>query len=169
MNELPAKVVNADEVPETERFMGKHWGAAFKALTPSMRSRGGRLGINQMRVGPGRSVCPFHHHQREDEAFFILSGRGILRYGDELTPLRPGDCVSCPAGTGVAHQIANPFDEDLVYLAIGAHDPQEVCVYPDNGKVLVRALGRIGELGDAKYMDGEPERPRILELFDEDA
>ncbi len=164
MTELPPTVVNVDEVPETERFGGDHWGAAFRSLTPSMVPRGGRLGVNRMRVPSGRTTCPFHSHQREDEVFFILSGRGVLRYGDDLRELRPGDCVSCPAGTGVAHQIANPFDEDLIYLAIGAHDPDEVCVYPDNGKVMVRSLKQIGRMTTAEYLDGESDPPRIFEL-----
>jgi uncharacterized cupin superfamily protein len=68
-------------------------------------------------------MCPFHYHMLEDEVFFIISGRGVLRCGEEVRPLRAGDCVYCPAGTRVAHQLANPFDEDLVYLAIGPHNP----------------------------------------------
>jgi uncharacterized cupin superfamily protein len=39
-----------------------------------MRPRGGRLGVNHSRLPPGRSMCPFHYHQREDEVFFVLSG-----------------------------------------------------------------------------------------------
>ena len=98
--------------------------------------------------------------------FFVLSGRGVLRYGDELRELREGDCVSCPAGTGVAHQIANPHSEDLIYLAIGRHDPDEVCTYPDTGKVMVRSLQRVGQLADEPYFAGEPDRPKILGLVD---
>ena len=109
-------------------------------------------------------MCPFHYHELEDEACFILSGRGVLRYGDDVRTLRAGDCVSCPAGTKLAHQIANPFDEDLVYLAIGPHEPHEVCVYPDTGKVMIRSLKRGGHLNDAAYFDGEPSPPLIFDL-----
>jgi uncharacterized cupin superfamily protein len=76
--------------------------------------------------------------------------------------VRAGDCVSCPAGTGEAHQLGNPFDEDCVYLAIGNHEPEEVCFYPDTGKVLVRGLGAIGRVSPTAYMDGEPEIPGVL-------
>lgn len=111
--------------------------------------------------------CPFHWHSREDEVFYILSGRGILRYGDKVLQLGPGDCVSCPAGTKTAHQIANPFDEDLVYLAIGHHDPHEVCGYPDTGKLLIRSTGDIGAMQAMKYMENEPDPPKIFELSKE--
>jgi uncharacterized cupin superfamily protein len=67
----------------------------------------------------------------------------------------------------VAHQIGNPFDEDLVYLAIGSYDPHEVCTYPDNGKVLVRGIKRIGTLEDREYMHGEGPVPPVLTLWEE--
>ena len=158
-------VVNVDEAEEIEHLHGERWGGTYKVLTPSMQPRGGSLGVNVTRLPPGRALCPFHYHQREDEVFFVLSGRGWLRYGDTVTELRAGDCVSCPAGTGVAHQIANPFAEDLVYLAIGPDDPDEVCVYPDSGKVMVRSLKQVGRLERTAYMDGESDEPRIFELI----
>lgn len=163
-DEQAPSIVNVDQVAEVDRQMGDHWGAPYKILTPSMRPRGGKLGVNQMRVPPGRAACPFHSHQLEDEVFYILSGKGLFRSGDTVTEVSSGDCISCPAGSGEAHQLGNPFDEDLVYLAIGNFEPHEVCVYPDNQKVLVRSLQRIGQLDQRDYMDGEPERPRILDL-----
>lgn len=156
-------IVNVNEVAEEGSVEGS-WGSYDRILTPSMRERGGKLGVVQTRIPPRTTSCPFHHHTLEDEVFFILSGRGVLRYGDELFELSPGDCVSCPAGTGVAHQIANPHDEDLVYLAIGPHEPNEVCGYPDSGKVMIRSMKAVGVLERTAYMSGEPDPPRILEL-----
>jgi uncharacterized cupin superfamily protein len=159
----PPIVVNVDDLPEQERGRGQ-FGAAFQSLTPSMRPRGGSLGINRMRLKKGHTTVPFHYHLREDEAFFVLSGRGVLRYGDELRDIRAGDCISCPAGTRIAHQIANPHDEDLVYLAIGAFDPNEVCVYPDSDKVMVRGVKIVGRVTPMEYFEAEPQPPKIFEL-----
>ncbi|MCB9622058.1 MAG: cupin domain-containing protein [Polyangiales bacterium] len=121
--------------------------------------------MNLTRLPPGRVAVPSHTHERADEVFYVLAGRGVLRYGERLRELRAGDCVSCPAATGVVHQIANPFDEDLVYLAIGVNDAHEVCTYPDTGKVLIRSLRRIGTIDDTPYMAGEPELPKALALW----
>jgi uncharacterized cupin superfamily protein len=164
MSEARGPIVNVDEVEEVSHIGEKPWGGYDRVLTPSMRPLGGRLGVCHSRVPPGHVMCPFHYHQREDEVFFVLAGRGVLRYGDEIYALRAGDCVSCPAGTRKGHQIANPFDTDLVYLAIGPHDPDEVCVYPDSGRVLIRSLKRRGFLRDAEPGEGEPPEPRIFEL-----
>jgi uncharacterized cupin superfamily protein len=157
-------IVNVKDVPEVAHEEGA-WGGAYKPLTPALDKLGGRLGVNLSRLRKGHTTCPFHYHHRDDEVFFVLSGRGVLRFGDALHEIGPGDCISCPAGTRVGHQIANPFEEDLVYLGIGPNDPNEVCVYPDTGKILVRAERRIGLLEDTPYLAGEPERPRIFDLI----
>ncbi|WP_167760182.1 cupin domain-containing protein [Paraburkholderia pallida] len=157
-------VVNVDTVKEIEQLNGDHWGSARKPLTPAMDAMPGRLGANVSRVPPGRTACPFHTHARADEIFYVLSGRGVFRYGETIQEIRAGDCISCPAGTGIAHQLANPFDEDLVYFAVGFNDPHEVCTYPDSGKVMIRSLQAIGRLTKAPYMDGETGEPKVFEL-----
>jgi len=158
-----AHVVNIADVDEIRYLKGRHWGGYYRQLTPALDRLGGRLGVSINRVPQGRSMCPFHAHYLEDEVFYVLSGRGVLRYGDTLREIGPGDCVACPAGTGVAHQLANPFEQDFVYLGIGANDPDEVCVYPDSGKVMVRSLKAVGFLKKADYLAGESVPPRIFE------
>jgi uncharacterized cupin superfamily protein len=159
----PPMIVNMNDLPERHASHGAY-SASSVGLTPSMRPRGGQLGINRMRLRQGQTACPFHYHLREDEAFVVLEGRGVLRYGGELRDIRAGDCISCPAGTGVAHQIANLYEEDLVYLAIGPFDPHEVCVYPDSDKLSVRGVKMLGNLERKDYFDDEPSPPRIFEL-----
>ena len=158
-----AVVVNLHELEEGTHVHGEGWASFERRLTP----KGASLGVNLCRVPPRRSGCPCHAHQLEAEVFIVQSGRGVLRYGDELRALAPGDCVYCPAGTGIGHQLANPFDEDFVYLAIGPRDPNEVCTYPDTGKVMVRSLGQHGRLAAAPNYEGEPEPPKIFALADE--
>ncbi|MCM0609073.1 MAG: cupin domain-containing protein [Ideonella sp. WA131b] len=167
----PPLVVNQSEVPEIVEMDEAHWGSAFKRLTPALDALGEqekrlrpRLGMSLSRVPPGRSGCPFHAHAREDEVFYVLAGRGLFRYGDEVLEIGPGDCISCPAGTGIAHQIANPFDEDLVFLGAGLNDGHEVCTYPDSHKVMVRSLQRIGLFEATDYGHGEGHRPRLLDM-----
>lgn len=96
----------------------------------------GRLGMRSVRVPPGHSACPAHTHLQADEIFVVLEGKGLFRYGDHVYEIHPGDCISCPADTGIAHQIANP------------PPPADVCTYPDSGSISVggrqalRALAR---------------------------
>ena len=48
--------------------------------------------------------------------FFIVRGRGTLRYGNETRPIRAGDVICCPTGGAeTAHQIINDSDGTLAY------------------------------------------------------
>lgn len=162
---LPPLVVNVDALPEEGTPEGP-WQNTWKVLTPGMKPRGGLLGASITRLPPGKVGCPLHHHMREDEFFYVIEGRGVLRYGDTVREIGPGDAISCPHGTGVGHQIANPFDAELVYLAVGLNDPDEVCVYPDTGKVLVRSLRTVGWLEKAPYIEKEPVPCKVFDLWD---
>ena len=158
-------VTNVGDAPVETSGSAAPWAGDWKVLTPHMRGAGGKLGMVQGRMPSGNVGCPFHWHAREDEIFYVISGRGILRYGDSLREVGPGDCISCPAGRQTAHQLANPFDEDLVYLAIGNNDPHEVRGYPDNGKVMVRHLQQVGSFEPRDYMHNEPDPPLIFDLI----
>ena len=158
-----SNVVNVDDVAEEAVEAPDGWISFYKILTPAL-PRMGRLGMNLSRVPPGQSARPFHTHQIEDEVFFVISGRGVFRYGDRVREIRAGDTLSCPAGTGTGHQVANPFDADLLYLAIGMNDPNEVATYPDSGQIMVRSLKRNGFLKDANYVDGQPAPSPIMTM-----
>lgn len=59
---------------------------------------------------------PLHVHDTEEEAFYVLSGRGIFLVGDERRELGPGDFVLVPRGT--PHALARVGDEELRMLVI---------------------------------------------------
>ena len=103
-----------------------------------------------------------------DELFYIVSGSGQYRYGEETMPVRAGDLVGAPAGAK-AHQIINTGSEDLRYLGIsgnGTENSVEVVDYPDSKKIGVAAgvknadfksatYAAMGRVTPADYFDGE--------------
>lgn len=94
------------------------------------------LGYSYDVVPPGKRACPFHSHRAEEEMFFIVKGRGTLRYGNETRKVRAGDIICCPTGgPETAHQLVNDSDEDLAFLSISTMAPAEVCEYPDSRKI----------------------------------
>ncbi len=116
-----------------------------------------RIGVNLVELAPGRQSCPRHWHVKEEEHFYVLSGRCVLRSGDDRHDMGPGDYVCFPANTGIAHAFENPFAEPCRLLAIGNRDPDEIAVYPDSGKMKLRALDRIVPLPaqGLDYWNGE--------------
>jgi len=59
-----------------------------------------KLGANWFTVGAGLSVAPLHAHHNNEEAIFVLHGRGTLQIGEKRVSLRAGDWVSPPGRPG---------------------------------------------------------------------
>jgi uncharacterized cupin superfamily protein len=96
------------------------------------------IGANVTRVPPGKAAFPFHHHYANEEHFFVLSGSGVLRHGDENHDVKKHDyLLHLPGGPERAHQLINTGDEDLVYLAISTNTVPDVVGYPDSAKTNV--------------------------------
>lgn len=101
-----------------------------------------QLGLHLMRVAPGHRSTEYHFHHYEEQAFYILSGRGEALIDGARRPIGPGDFLGF-ARCGAAHTLINTGDEDLVFLAARTQLEQDVCDYPMLGKRL--------------YMNGEEE------------
>lgn len=128
------------------------------------------LGLNTLGcmlhvVQPGKTAGPYHRHHGCDEMFFIVSGEGEYRIGDNRLPVRAGDCLGAPAG-GEAHQIINTGQGELRYLGLSNNGNADLVEFPDSGKVSMRVgakgiyyvdatfKGR-GRLTPTEYWDGE--------------
>ncbi|MGZ6671029.1 MAG: cupin domain-containing protein [Solirubrobacteraceae bacterium] len=118
-----------------------------------------RTGLRHDIVPPGRLNCPPHWHAAEHELFVVLEGGGTLELYDnqgalaEEHALRPGHCVSRPAGTNLAHML-RAGDQGLTYLAYGTRESGEVVYYPRSKKAwLGRVLVRVELVDD--YWEGE--------------
>jgi uncharacterized cupin superfamily protein len=164
MNE-PTKspVMNIADVPLADRGNGKSFVLKWGRVGPLLGLEG--LGCAVHVVPPGKRAFPFHRHHVLDEMFYIVSGAGEYRFGEETFALRAGDIVGAPAGSK-PHQIINTGSEDLRYLGISSMSGVDVVEYPDSKKLAVGAgiknadfktatyVG-IGRLAPADYYDGE--------------
>jgi uncharacterized cupin superfamily protein len=139
---IDAKVINIDELPLEHFEKGDRFACDSARIGPLLGAKD--LGYSYDVVPAGKRSCPFHSHRGEEEMFFIVRGRGLLRYGAETRPIRAGDFICCPAGgPDTAHQIVNDSSEELAYISVSTMMPAEVCEYPDSGKI--GAFGGSGE------------------------
>ena len=60
--------------------------------------------LAEARLPAGAKTTP-HHHQRTEEIYYVLQGRGRMHLGDETRQLGPGDAVAIPPGA--VHEIQN--------------------------------------------------------------
>ena len=98
------------------------------------------IGIHLISIAPGDKSTEFHTHRYEEEAIYVLSGRGIAVIGEATQKIGPGDFIGFPAG-GAAHETINDGAEPLVCLVIGQRLAQDVVDYPRKGKRLFRNSG----------------------------
>jgi uncharacterized cupin superfamily protein len=135
--ERPRNVVALEDVPPIFDGRARRAGEAAGAAA---------TGLNHVALPPGGQGAPAHCHSQEEELFVVLEGDGVLELwgrgeqSPEEHPLRGGDVVSRPAGTGVAHAL-RPGAEGLTYLAYGTREPNDMCFYPQSGRVSLRGLG----------------------------
>lgn len=74
---------------------------------------------------PGAYV-ELHKHRAAEEIFYVISGQGKARVGEEVTLIGPGTLLWVPPGTG--HAIVNTGTEPLKFLIIAYprdNDPWE--------------------------------------------
>lgn len=140
---LIKKPVNIESIPWQEQSEGENFAVRRRVLADTWASENpAKIGVQIQELEPGKQCWPFHYHMLEEEQVLVLSGELTVRLGDERNVMREGDYIRFPAGEEVAHALLNESDAPCRYLIIGDNEPNEVCVYPDSNKVLVRALGR---------------------------
>jgi uncharacterized cupin superfamily protein len=136
-DERAANVVALNDVPSIFDGRARRVGQAAGATA---------TGLNYVTLPAGGQGAPAHCHSLEEELFVVLDGDGVLQLWDRGAerpaehPLRPGDVVSRPAGTGVAHALL-PGPQGITYLAYGTRELNDMCFYPQSGRVSLRGLG----------------------------
>lgn len=98
------------------------------------------IGIHLIQIEPGKESTEYHLHYYEEEAVYVLSGKGTLTMENDLYPIAQGDFVGFPCHT-VAHSIINDGTEILECLVIGQRLDQDVADYPNQHKRLYRNNG----------------------------
>ena len=98
---------------------------------------GSPFDLDHVTLSPGKRNFPHHSHAALWEMYYIISGKAVVRIDEETHDVETGDTIVCPPG--MAHQIINESDEEVVYLVISNDPPFDSCYYPDSGKMLVAA------------------------------
>jgi uncharacterized cupin superfamily protein len=129
--------ISAKSIPAT---MGKTiYPAPYAALVEGRLKRKlgeyfglTNFGVNLTHLLPGAMSALAHSHSKQDEFIFILEGTPTLVLGQEEFILHPGDCHGLKAGTGIAHQLINRSQENVIYLEIGDRTEGDKVEYPND-------------------------------------
>lgn len=169
--------LSTEDVPWTEWSEVPRFGLRWRHLTRAAVGDGYHVGVAIEELPPGKQSAPAHWHLLEEEHVYVLEGSLTVRIGARSFPMRAGDYVCFPAGQQAGHCLVNETGAPCRYVIVGEREPNDVVVYPDSGKALVRGLGRraIFDLAARRgYWDGEetglpPGRSPPVDAADEPA
>jgi uncharacterized cupin superfamily protein len=114
-------VAHWDEVESFRPAKGE-MDAEWQRLGDAAGTRG--IGLNRVRVEPGKLPTPPHSHGASEELYFVLAGSGLAWQDGEVHELRPLDCVIHRADEMEHTFVAGP--EGLEYLVFGTRHPTEL-------------------------------------------
>jgi uncharacterized cupin superfamily protein len=151
-NQSHSQCVNVDDVPSTEFSYGQRFQVTRKQL--GMAAGGRKLGCTLVELLPGKRSWPLHYHTANEEAIYVLEGKGRVRIGDSEVPVRPGDYVALLSGPDGAHQTYNDSSSTLRYLCISTMIEPEVNFYPESNRVGFFAGSAPGGDREQRFLEG---------------
>ena len=114
-------VAHWDEVDWRHNAKGE-MDATWQRLGDAAGARG--VGVNRVRVEPGKLPTPPHSHGASEEIYFVLAGSGLAWQDGEVYEVRPLDCVIQRPDEMEHTFVAG--DHGLEYLVFGTRHPTEL-------------------------------------------
>jgi uncharacterized cupin superfamily protein len=93
------------------------------------------VGVNRVRVAPGRLPTPPHSHGASEEVYFVLSGSGLAWQDGDVHEIGPRDCVVHRADHFEHTLVAGP--DGLEYLVYGTRHPTEIGWLPRSRAIRI--------------------------------
>jgi uncharacterized cupin superfamily protein len=128
----PVTVAHWDEV-EFHRSAKGEMDAEWQWLGHAAGSK--RVGVNRVRVAPGKLPTPPHSHGASEELFFVLAGSGLAWQDGAMHEVRPRDCVVHRPNEMEHTFVAGP--DGLEYLVFGTRHPTEFGWLPRSRAVRI--------------------------------
>ena len=125
-------VAHWDEVESQHRAKGE-MDAVWQRLGDAAGTRG--VGVNRVRVAPGRLPTPPHSHGASEEVYFVLDGSGLAWQDDEVHEVRPRDCVIHRPDEHEHTFVAGA--DGLEYLVFGTRHPTEIGWLPRSRAIRI--------------------------------
>lgn len=130
LSERPPHIRNLDELAPEE---GRHGRLAYCTRFLTTREEA-RLVLAHDTMPPDTHTTDLHFHSAREEAWYVLSGSGTARIGDDGYPLRAGSFWLRRPNGGVGHRV-EVGPEGMELLTMGDLVGGDVVAYPEKGVV----------------------------------
>jgi uncharacterized cupin superfamily protein len=125
-------VAHLDEVESHHRAKGE-MDASWQWLGNAAGTRG--VGVNRVRVAPGKLPTPPHSHGASEELYFVLAGSGLAWQDGDVHEVRPLDCVIHRPDEMEHTFVAGP--DGLEYIVFGTRHPTEIGWLPRSRAIRI--------------------------------
>ncbi|HET7568518.1 MAG TPA: cupin domain-containing protein [Gaiellaceae bacterium] len=125
-------VAHWDDVPSRRLARGE-MDAEWQALGDAAGCRG--VGVNRVRVAPGKLPTPPHSHSVSEELYFVLAGSGLAWQDGQVHEVRPLDCVIHRPDELEHTFVAGP--DGLELLVFGTRHPTEIGWLPRSRAIRI--------------------------------
>ena len=85
------------------------------------------VGVNRVRVAPGKLPTPPHSHGASEELYYVLGGSGLAWQDEAVHEVRPGDCIIHRADEHEHTFIAGPDGLDYLVYATNTRPSSAGC------------------------------------------
>jgi uncharacterized cupin superfamily protein len=128
--------VKINDVPSKHKNESEGYEYFKRVLVPLGCAN--QCAIAAYEIPPGKSAYPYHYHVKNEESFYIISGKGLLKTPTGCKEVSAGDFLFFPANENGAHKLTNiSSSEKLLYLDFDTSNDLDVSFYPDSDKIGV--------------------------------
>ena len=107
-------------------------------------------------LNPDQFSFPYHFHRQAEELMFVISGSLTMRSPEGFQILNQGDTIFFEMGDTGSHQLYNHTQSACTYLDIKTIKDNDICEYPDSGKINISAHREVFEKkSQVDYFKGE--------------
>jgi len=121
-----------DDVEQHHRAKGE-MDATWQMLGRAAGTAG--VGVNRVRVAPGKLPTPPHSHGASEEIYYVLGGSGLAWQDDQVHEVSAGDCVIHRPDEHEHTFIAGP--DGLDFLVFGTRHPTEIGWLPRSRAIRI--------------------------------
>jgi uncharacterized cupin superfamily protein len=121
-----------DDIEQHHRAKGE-MDATWQMLGRAAGTVG--VGVNRIRVAPGKLPTPPHSHGASEEIYYVLGGSGLAWQDEQVHEIGPGDCVIHRADEHEHTFVAGP--EGLDFLVYGTRHPTEIGWLPRSRAIRI--------------------------------
>lgn len=158
-------IVHADDGEWTEDGHGAAYALRRKFLARAAGLK--QIGASLYELPPGKRNWPLHFHHANDEAFWFVSGTGLMRVGGAEHAVGPGTFVGCSRGDAAgAHQVMNTGSEPLRFLCVSGMQEPDVTEYPEQDKIGVFCGGAPGTPAEMRTVNETHRRSGAVSYWD---